>query len=132
MEERGLPYLALKDYPLEEWLAHVAAEPQNRCAYCYESRLSAAAKYAAENGFPCYSTTLLISPYQNHELIRELGETIGREHGVEFVYMDLRPQFRAGQDAAREMELYMQKYCGCIYSEKERYIRKKRPKEAGK
>lgn len=128
MEARGLPYLALKDYPLEQWLAQVAAEPSARCAYCYESRLTAAADYAAANGFGCYSTTLLISPYQNHELIRRLGERIGRERGVEFAYMDLRPGFRSGQEAAREAGLYMQKYCGCIYSEKERYCHKKKLK----
>ncbi len=133
MEEWGLPYLALKDYPLEEWLAHVAGAPAERCAYCYESRLEAAAAYAAANGFDHFSTTLLISPYQKHELIREIGARTGEKHGVDFVYLDLRPGFREGQERAREMGLYMQKYCGCIYSEKERYVRKKKaPKEAGK
>ncbi|MEG1662057.1 MAG: epoxyqueuosine reductase QueH, partial [Clostridiales bacterium] len=28
-----------------------------------------------------------------------------------------------GQDKARELGLYLQKYCGCIYSEKERYCK---------
>ena len=75
--------------------------------------------------YPCYSTTLLISPYQNHELLRRLGEEYGALYGVAFAYLDLRPGFRDGQEAARQSGLYMQKYCGCIYSEKERYVRKK-------
>ena len=133
MEAEKMPYLALKDYPLEQWLAQVASDPQQRCAYCYESRLRAAAAYGVEHGFEMYTTTLLISPYQNHELIRSLGQDIGSELGIGFAYVDLRPGFRAGQDAAREMGLYMQKYCGCIYSEKERYCRKKRiPREENK
>jgi len=109
-------------YPLEDWLARVAAAPADRCAYCYESRLQATAEQAAERGYRRFSTTLLISPYQKHEQIRQTGERIAAERGLEFVYLDLRPGFRAGQQKARERGLYMQKYCGCIYSEKERYL----------
>ena len=73
-----------------------------------------------------YSTTLLISPYRNHELLRRLGEEYGVLYGVRFAYLDLRPGFKTGQESARQAGLYMQKYCGCIYSEKERYVRKKK------
>ena len=126
MERRGLPYLAVKDYPLEEWLRQVAPAPEQRCAYCYQSRLLTAAEFALNNGFEHFSTTLLISPYQNHQLIRETGERIAAAKGLEFVYRDLRGGFRQGQEEARAMGLYMQKYCGCIYSEKERYQKKKK------
>ena len=127
MESRGLPYAAVKDYPLEEWLRQVAQQPEQRCAYCYRSRLEAAADFALANGFERFSTTLLISPYQQHQLIRATGERVAAERGLEFVYLDLRGGFRQGQEQAREMGLYMQKYCGCIYSEKERYQKKKKP-----
>lgn len=123
---KGLPYEASSDYPLEKWLAAVAAAPEKRCRHCYELRLEAAAVKARELGYPCFSTTLLISPYQNHELLRRLGEEYAVRYGVGFAYLDLRPGFRAGQEAAREAGLYMQKYCGCIYSEKERYVKKKK------
>lgn len=126
MESRGLPYAAVKDYPLEEWLRQVAQQPEQRCAYCYRSRLEAAADFALANGFERFSTTLLISPYQQHQLIRATGEQVAAERGLEFVYLDLRGGFRRGQEQAREMGLYMQKYCGCIYSEKERYQKKKK------
>ena len=125
MQQMNLPYDVQGDYPLEDWLKAVAAEPSQRCVYCYSSRLSAAAQEAAKRGFPAYSTTLLISPYQNHELLKQLGEKFGEQYGVAFAYLDLRPGFRPGQDDARQRGLYMQKYCGCIYSEKERYVKVK-------
>jgi len=130
MEQEGIPHSAEKDYPLEQWLSAVAQAPEQRCTYCYQSRLDAAAQKAAEMGLPYFSTTLLVSPYQNHELIRMIGEECGHKHGVTFAYVDPRPGFRDGQALARERGLYMQKYCGCIYSEKERYVRTKRSVQA--
>jgi len=121
MEQEQIPYRIESAYPLEAWLQAVAAQPEQRCRYCYQSRLEAAARAAREAGCPAYSTTLLISPYQNHELLRELGEAYGKAYGLDFVYLDLRPGFRAGQAEARQRGLYLQKYCGCIYSEKDRY-----------
>lgn len=126
MDERGLPYEVVNDYPLADWLSQVANAPEQRCIYCYESRLTQAAVFAVKHGFERFSSTLLISPYQDHQLIANIGNKIATQFGLEFVYLDLREGFRAGQSAAREMGLYMQKYCGCIYSEKERYVKKKK------
>jgi len=92
-----------------------------RCTYCYRLRLEKTAARAAEKGFDAFSAALLISPYQNHELIREIGEAAAARYGVSFLYRDFRPHFRRGQNHARESGYYMQKYCGCIYSEEERY-----------
>jgi epoxyqueuosine reductase len=119
-----------EEYLLEEFLENVAGEPAKRCRYCYESRLEEAAKTAAELGFPYYSSTLLYSRYQNQELIKELGEEMGSRYGVKFHYDDFRRGWQEGIDLSKEMELYRQKYCGCIYSEKERYV-KKRQKAKG-
>lgn len=122
MEAAGLPYMIDDAYPLEGWLNTVAAEPQDRCGYCYDDRLTRTASQAAGiDGFDAFSTTLLISPYQDHERLRFLGQEMEKGYGPRFAYVDLRPAFREGQQKAREMGLYMQKYCGCIYSEKERY-----------
>ena len=118
------------DYGLREFLMATYPDFDHRCAYCYESRLFAAAKYAAEHGFSSFSTTLLISPYQNHELLRQTGERAAEQYVVSFLYRDFRPYFKEGQQRAREMELYMQKYCGCIFSEEERYTKKKRSQPA--
>lgn len=91
-------------------------EFSERCIYCYILRLNQTAKKAKELGFDAFSTTLLISPYQKHEELALVGRKIGEKYGVEFYYRDWRPYFREGQNVAREMELYRQKYCGCIFS----------------
>ena len=97
---------------------------ENRCAFCYRTRLEKAARAASEKHFDAFSTTLLISPYQNHELIKQTGEELAADFGIEFFYRDFRPLFRKGQNQARMAGYYMQKYCGCIYSEEERNIKK--------
>lgn len=87
-----------------------------RCEYCYYMRLKKVFEYAKENGFDIVSTTLTISPYQNHKIIQEVGKILEKEFGIEFRYLDYREHFREGQRKAREYELYMQKYCGCVFS----------------
>lgn len=114
--------LIIKDYyGLREFVGNAYPDFDARCSMCYEMRLRETARYAAENGFDSISTTLLISPYQNHELICETAERLAGEYNVSFLYRDFRPHFREGQQKARELELYMQKYCGCIFSEEDRY-----------
>ena len=95
-----------------------------RCERCYSLRLEKTASVAAAQGFAAFSTSLLISPYQNHDALKRIGEEMAAKHGVDFYYTDFRPLFRESRTAAREMGLYMQKYCGCIFSEEERYARK--------
>ena len=94
----------------------------HRCSYCYRLRLEKAACLAAEKGYDAFSTTLLISPYQNHELLKATGEELAALYRIEFLYRDFRPCFRRGREQARQAGYYMQKYCGCIYSEEERYL----------
>ena len=96
-----------------------------RCNFCYRLRLEKTARVAATRGYDAFSTTLLISPYQNHELIKQIGEEMSALYGLEFFYRDFRPHFREGQNQARAAGYYMQKYCGCIYSEEERYLSKR-------
>lgn len=87
-----------------------------RCNYCYYMRLKKVFEYAKENGFDIVSTTLTISPYQNHELIKEVGKKLEKEYNIEFRYIDYRQNYRQGQKMARELGIYMQKYCGCVFS----------------
>lgn len=122
----GLPLVMQNEYGLRSFIEGVYPEFDRRCGFCYSSRFEAAAKHAAENGFDSFSTTLLISPYQKHELIRSEGELAAQKYGVSFLYRDFRPFFREGQEQARALGLYMQKYCGCIFSEEERYQKKKK------
>jgi len=95
-----------------------------RCRLCWQMRLEATALYARENGFNGFSTTLLISPYQDHLIIKEIGQDLSKKFDVEFYYQDFRAGFKESQDEARSHNLYRQKYCGCIYSEIERFRKK--------
>jgi predicted adenine nucleotide alpha hydrolase (AANH) superfamily ATPase len=110
------------DYRFEEFLASVAAKPEARCGFCYTSRLEKTAEAAAVGGFPLFTSTLLYSKYQNHELIRELGEKAADRYGVGFLYRDFRTLWQEGIKVSKSLGLYRQQYCGCIYSEKERYM----------
>jgi epoxyqueuosine reductase len=109
------------EYRLEEFLRAVAGNPDERCSYCYSSRLEVAAAEAACRGFDAFTSTLLYSRYQKHDTIRELGESIGEKYGVKFHYADFRRGWQKGIDISKRLALYRQQYCGCIYSEKERY-----------
>lgn len=125
-EERQMPYLVDDRYTIEEFLQMALAKGVDRCDGCYEMRLREAAKVAKEKGFDAFTTSLLVSPYQRHAVIRQQGEAIAKEFSIPFLYFDFRPYFRQGQALAREMGLYMQKYCGCILSERDRYEKKKK------
>ena len=117
----SLPLLERDEYALRPFVRAVVSDISGRCVRCYEMRLFAAAQTAAEGGFDSFTSSLFISPYQNHELMRQVAERAAAEYGVDFLYRDFRPYFRAGQERARELGMYIQKYCGCIFSEEERY-----------
>ena len=108
------------EYPYLDFLRS-ALEVQDRCLSCYTTRLEATAKQAVLLGEKEISTTLLISPYQKHELLKETGEKIAEKYGIVFLYADLRPGFRSSQTISKERKYYRQPYCGCIFSEFERY-----------
>ena len=120
----GMKLIEQNDYALRPFVRAVAEDIGNRCVKCYEMRLLAAAAAAKEGGFDSFTSSLFISPYQNHELMKEVAQRAAEEYGVEFLYRDFREVFKAGQAYAREHEFYMQKYCGCVFSEEERYLKK--------
>ncbi len=122
-KEIGLPLLEKDKYALRPFVRQVAQDIANRCVKCYELRLFETAKQAKEGGFDSFTSSLFISPYQNHELMRQVAERAAQAYGVAFLYRDFRPFFRAGQEKARESGFYMQKYCGCVFSEEERYLK---------
>ena len=121
-----LPLLEKNDYALRPFIREVAEDIAHRCGKCYAMRLFETAKQAKEGGFDSFTSSLFISPYQNHELMRQTAEQAAAEYGVTFLYRDFRPYFHAGQDKARELGFYIQKYCGCVFSEEERYLKPKK------
>jgi epoxyqueuosine reductase len=114
----------MDDFMQQEWESFESSE-ELRCNMCYGIRMDKAAQYAKEKGFDAFTTSLLVSPYQKHDVIKELCERAAKKYGVEFLYRDFRPGFRQGQQMAREMELYRQKFCGCIVSFNESRFNKK-------
>lgn len=135
-EKVGLEIITEENYQLREFLGRaLTAEKEAgwRCKMCYTWRLGAAAKYAAENGYKAFTSTLFYSIYQQHELMKETAEYFAEKYGIKFYYEDFRPGWQEGIDISHELELYRQPYCGCIFSEEERYskaIRKARKKAA--
>lgn len=114
-----------EEYGLKDFCKNVINNLENRCVdYCYRVRLEKTAQYAKANGYDAITTTLFVSPYQNHQEIKKILEEIAKKYSLKPIYRDFRPGFRIGQNKARELELYMQKYCGCIFSEEDRYIKK--------
>jgi len=109
------------DMMVDEYLpiSHIDAgiiAPDKRCEICYEIRLRATAKQARNNGIKSFSTTLLISPYQKHYEIVKVAEKVSKDEGVEFVYRDLRNRYKESVKLSKELNLYRQRYCGCLFS----------------
>ncbi len=111
-----------ENYGLKDFCQNVISDLDHRCQnYCYPVRIQQTAKYAIENGYDAISTTLLVSPYQKHETLIEIANLMAKKYEIKFLYRDFREGFRQGQEKAKKLGLYRQKYCGCIFSEEERY-----------
>jgi predicted adenine nucleotide alpha hydrolase (AANH) superfamily ATPase len=112
----GLPMLWTEDFQQAAWQERWKPGEAGRCGFCYDARMEETASMASREGFTAFSTSLLISPYQNHEAVRKAGEKASERHGIPFLYRDFRPLYREGQNLARARGWYMQKYCGCVLS----------------
>lgn len=113
------------EYGLRRFIEGIFPNFDSRCPFCYRDRLEKTAQFARDNGYDAFTSTLFISPYQNHDLMKLIAEEAGEKYGIRFLYRDFRPRFKEGQEKARELGLYMQKYCGCVFSEEERYSKRK-------
>lgn len=119
----GLDVNYIDEYGLKEYLRNVAGNEDKRCEYCYTSRLEKTAEKAREMNADAFTTSLLVSPYQKFEMIIDIGKMMQERYSVEFYGEDFRKGFNDGRRMSKELGLYRQKYCGCIYSEMERYGR---------
>ena len=124
-ETANLRVIFQKTYDLEGFLRNVAFRESDRCTYCYHERLKSTALTARSGKFDSFTTTLLYSKFQDHDLIRSVGESMAKSVGVPFYYSDFRNGWEAGIQESKRSNLYRQQYCGCIYSEKERFFGKK-------
>jgi hypothetical protein len=111
-------------YEPEIFLQNTVFRESARCTYCYHARLEATALMAKRGKFEAFTTTLLYSKFQNHDLIKDIGESLGKKIGVKFLFQNFSTGWSEGIKESKAMGLYRQQYCGCIYSEKERYASK--------
>lgn len=126
-ENNNLNIVVEDEYGLDEFCKNVSNKLNSRCVdYCYPIRIRKLFGYAKENGYDAVTTTLLYSIYQNHNFIKKIMEDYSKEYGIKFLYRDFRYGFWEGHDRAKAEGLYMQKYCGCVFSEEDRYVRKKK------
>jgi epoxyqueuosine reductase len=115
-----------EEYNLENFIQAVVFRESDRCSICYHARMKATAVLAKKEKFDCFSTTLLYSKFQNHELIKIIGENIGESVGIDFFYHDFREGWKQGVEESKRMGMYRQQYCGCIYSERDRFYKPKK------
>ena len=116
-----MPLLVDDQYELEVFLSGALPLGRDRCLFCYRMRLERAFKKAAEGGFDAVTTTLLYSRYQRHDDIKRIGEEFSAVYNISFVYRDFRAGWQEGINESKRLNMYRQQYCGCIFSEKERY-----------
>ena len=120
-QEKDLPLIIGGGYDIIDYFRRVAGHELERCSHCFRLRLAKTAEVARREGLNGFTTTLLISPHQKHDLIRKIGDEIAAETGINFLYADLRKRYSDSRRMTKGMNLYRQQYCGCIYSEWERY-----------
>ena len=119
--EVDLPLVVTESYDIIDYFRQVVGHESQRCQYCFRLRLLKTAEVARQAGFNAFTTTLLISPHQKHDRLREVGDEVAGETGINFLYADLRKRYSDSRRMTRGLNLYRQQYCGCVYSEWERY-----------
>ncbi len=125
-DKAGLPVIYRDEYMLEEWLKEIGDNyaEDKRCGLCYRLRINLTARTAAEKGFDSFTTTLLYSKKQKKQMIKDIGEEAADKYGINFYFEDFDRGWKEGIDMSKDLGLYRQQYCGCIFSEKERYAKK--------
>ena len=122
-DQINLKIICQEGYDLEGFIQNVVYRETDRCTYCYHDRLRTTALVAKRGKFDYFTSTLLYSKFQKHDTIRSIGESVGRSIGIPFLYKDFRSGWKEGIKTSKDLKMYRQQYCGCIYSEKERYYR---------
>lgn len=120
-QEMNFPLVVADGYDMINYFRAVVGNEAERCQHCFRLRLSKVAETAKQSNFTGFTSTLLISPHQKHDLIKEIGDKIAEESGVPFLYANLRKRYSDSRHLTKPLNLYRQQYCGCVYSEWERY-----------
>jgi epoxyqueuosine reductase len=119
-----LPLTIDGSYELESFLRSALGYGKDRCLFCYRIRLEKAFQKAVETSADAVTTTLLYSKYQRHDAIKTICMDLSDQYGIDFLYRDFRIGWKEGVEESIKLNMYRQNYCGCIFSEKERFMRK--------
>ncbi len=122
----GLPVIYQDDYPLENNIRMLLGG-ENRCFTCFLDRMKKTSELASDQGIRLFTSTLSVSPYQNHELLVQAAEEASAQNETEFIYNDHRSSYLRSIKLSREAGVYRQPYCGCVFSERDRYLKIKSP-----
>ncbi len=97
-------------------------EKGSRCYICYKQRMEYTAKYAKDNGYDMFATTLTVSPYKVTKWINEIGFDLEKKYNIKYLPTDFKKQngYKKSIELSKKYNLYRQDYCGCIYSKKEK------------
>ena len=97
-------------------------EGGERCFACFKLRLENAARYASENKFDYFCTTLSISPLKNAQKLNEIGAALSNKYNVKYLFSDFKKKngYKRSIELSAQYNLYRQDYCGCIFSKNER------------
>lgn len=131
-QQCGLKVIYDEMYDPTIYFQQITHHEAQRCGFCYQMRMEKTAEAARQGNYDGFSTTLLVSKYQKHDLIKEIGEKLAEKYQVPFLYHDFREGFAETGERSRGMGLYRQKYCGCLYSEMERYAPRRLVKQVFK
>lgn len=119
-ENQKIDYIVGK-YEYKDYFMNVVRYFSDRCLFCYQLRLNQTALTSKLLNIKNFTTTMLYSIYQKHDAIKNIGERISKEYNLNFIYFDLREKYHDGVKLSKDYNLYIQKYCGCIFSEIERF-----------
>ncbi len=122
----GLDIEYIDEYGEDNFIREIGDPDNNRCSRCYAMRLEETAKAAKKMGLDGFTTSMLVSPYQKYDMITDIGEAIGKKHSIPFFAKDFREGYRGSIGLSRDLGLYRQKYCACLYSKAEREEGKER------
>jgi len=125
-EELEFPLVVNDEYDIVEYFHRVVGNESQRCYYCFQLRLQKTAETTLKLGSKAFTSSLLISLHQKHEILLEVGNTIAEEVGIKYLYADLRKRYSDSRRITKPLGLYRQQYCGCVYSEWERYAGEKK------
>jgi len=122
LKKLGVTFVEGK-YDVDAWFNATKgyeSEPEGgaRCEICYRLRMEEAARFAKENNFVYFATTLTISPHKSARVINSIGEELSKKYGVKFYSADFKKKngFKKSVELSKKHGLYRQRYCGCVFS----------------